>query len=126
MRILIAEDDDMLLTIIKRYVRGSFDVETVCTLSELKEATANSPGAFDLVLVDGSLRGTCLKEYDDLDGFWSRMSKELGITVVVMTGDSSAEFSKVRAIYKPFNVDDLCSTIVSAIEKKSPYVMLLN
>lgn len=55
-RILLIDDDVLVLGALTRALRSSFEVVTACTLEGAEQAFMDNPN-FDLIAVDGSLSG---------------------------------------------------------------------
>lgn len=118
-RILVVDDKENMLLLVKKILAAHHDVTTVGTGAEALALLRIGP--FDLVLTDVRM--------PDIDGFdLTRSIKEQHPTteVVMMTGYASIE-AAVEAIRlgaydyiaKPFDPDDVMLVVARALERKS-------
>lgn len=87
MRILVADDHDLVRETIAAYLGGS-DVQEVCTVATLDEAVqaAQTGGSFDLVLLDYNMPGM-----NGLEGLGRMREANGGFPVAILSGNASRD-----------------------------------
>lgn len=118
MRILFADDHDLLRDALKAYLEsdGEFTVELASTIDEALAAIARD-GQFDLVLLDYQIPGM-----DGLLGLRLIVAAQEGRPVVVLTGvaaegtaNAALRLGAVTVLSKTMPVESLKSVIVSVV-----------
>jgi DNA-binding NtrC family response regulator len=98
-RILLVDDDDAVLGLLRRFLeRQGYEVETASTAEEALVLFEANPNAFALLVADLTLRGTTGEEL--LEQMRSRRRSLAG---VIMSGyPYEARHEGVRFLQKPF------------------------
>ena len=119
-RVLIAEDDTTMAAFCARALSAAGYIPVAITEPQAAIAALREQAPFDLLLVDIQMPGTSGLEL-------ARIAREIdpAIAVVIMTGHASLEnlHGSLRRgvadfLSKPFEIDELCSVIDAALQKR--------
>jgi DNA-binding response OmpR family regulator len=98
MRILVLDDDEMLLELITKAICLVQPEACVTTALCQKDALAALDNNVDMLIVDRHGCGGCLVGVK---------AKEMGIRVVLCTGDHQESLEFEEVLFKPFTLDEL-------------------